>query len=201
MKQSMGSTYFYENTQAIPNEKIICAVVMDLVGHAVPIPGLENALAVTGAESSPSLAKIVTMLADQTKQLSILPIRTKMVGDMSDYYVFRRHKRPFLFLSCGTGEHYHRETDVVENLDFKKMNDTADFLVNLLYAIDDSPPELLANSYTDPRSFLAIEANTYSRLLGNSNIPLDESTLDYIGNKLRDVMNGRCTLEQAFKDI
>ncbi len=42
---TMGSIRFYEHQR---RDRIHCAVVMDLVGHDVPIPGLEDLLFITG---------------------------------------------------------------------------------------------------------------------------------------------------------
>ena len=52
----MGSIRFYEDQRRKP---INFAVVRDLVGHDVPIPGLEDLLFLTGMESDPGLATVV----------------------------------------------------------------------------------------------------------------------------------------------
>jgi hypothetical protein len=48
LSPSMGSTFFYEHQR---QDDFRCAVVMDLVGHDVGLPGLENTLFLMGAEN------------------------------------------------------------------------------------------------------------------------------------------------------
>ena len=45
----MGSIRFYEDQR---REEIHCAILLDLVGHDVPVPGLEDLLFITGMESA-----------------------------------------------------------------------------------------------------------------------------------------------------
>ncbi len=52
-KTSMGSTRFYQEQCSLP---VRCALILDLVGHDVPIGGLESTMFVTGMESSTSWA-------------------------------------------------------------------------------------------------------------------------------------------------
>ena len=43
------------------------------------------------------------------------------MADLSDHHVFRVNERPYLFLSCGRWQHYHRRTDTPEKLNYDKM--------------------------------------------------------------------------------
>jgi len=40
---------------------------------------------------------------------------------VSDHHAFRLSRTPYLFLTCGRWEHYHRVTDTPERLAFEKM--------------------------------------------------------------------------------
>ena len=53
---AMGSVHFYHHQNTA---KIDCAFILDLVGHDVPMPGLENLLFITGMESHPDLAEVL----------------------------------------------------------------------------------------------------------------------------------------------
>ncbi len=113
----MGSTYWHAHQCRSP---VHAAVVLDLVGHAVPVPGLEDLLAVTGMESDPGLEDVVRALpADHGLQL--VTALNRYVGDQSDHHVFRMNEVPYLFLSCGRWTHYHAPTDVPDALDYPKM--------------------------------------------------------------------------------
>ena len=118
----MGSTHWFGHQRRGP---VHAAIVLDLVGHAVPIPGIEDLLAVTGMESDPGLEDVVRALpADHGLQL--VTALNRYVGDMSDHHVFRLNEVPYLFLSCGRWSHYHAPTDVPDVLDYAKMARIAD---------------------------------------------------------------------------
>ncbi len=51
---------------------------------------------------------------------------------MSDHHVFRVNQVPYLLLTCGRWEHYHRETDTLDKVNFSKIAATADYVVELL---------------------------------------------------------------------
>ena len=124
----MGSTYWHGHQRRGP---VHAAVVLDLVGHAVPVPGLEDLLAVTGMESDPGLEAVVRALpADHGLQL--VTTLNRYVGDMSDHHVFRTNEVPYLFLSCGRWRHYHAPSDVPDVLDYAKMARVADVVEALV---------------------------------------------------------------------
>src|SRR5690606_37898557 len=95
-----------------------CAVVLDLVGHDVPVPGIEDLVFVTGMESDPDLVLDLTGAVDGVR---VQPVLNRYVGDLSDHHVFRTHQRPFLFLSCARWQHYHMPTDTPDRLNYDKM--------------------------------------------------------------------------------
>lgn len=117
LKPTMGSTYFYEHQR---REEIHCAIVLDLVGHDLPAPTLENALIILGMESDPGLEGVVRA-CDPSPGLSTLVTLNRYIGDMSDHHIFRINKRPYLFLTCAQWEHFHMPTDTPDKLNYEKM--------------------------------------------------------------------------------
>ena len=115
---SMGSGRFWEDQR--DDRQIHAAVIMDLVGHDVSINGLDSeaqvslmsALApllfMTGTESQPGLRGVLERAGD-IDMLTLVPTLNRYVGDISDHGVFRQNGVPYLFLSCGRWEHYHRD--------------------------------------------------------------------------------------------
>ena len=114
---------------------IHAAVIMDLVGHDVSLNGLDSEaqsslmstlaplLFMTGTESHPGLRGVLERAGDIDK-LKVVPTLNRYVDDMSDHGVFRQNGVPYLFLSCGRWEHYHKETDTPDRLNY--LEDGAD---------------------------------------------------------------------------
>ena len=113
----MGSTWFYERQATGP---VHAALVMDLVGHALPAPGIEDLLFVTGMESDPELERTIRSLPE-TDGARVVTALNRYVGDMSDHHVFRLNEVPYLFLTCGHWPHYHQASDTPDRLDHPKM--------------------------------------------------------------------------------
>ena len=128
LSPEMGSTRFYEDQL---KEEIHCAIVMDLVGHDLQIPGLEDLLFVTGVESDPGLESVFLASQPDTR-LRVVPTLNAYVGDMSDHHVFRINRKPYLFLTCGRWRHYHAETDTPDRLNYSKMEAIADYVLALV---------------------------------------------------------------------
>lgn len=147
---TMGSINFYEHQT--DGRGFHAAVVMDLVGHDVPLgpdrigamlrmpagtpglPDLRDLLFVTGAESHPALPGIIESISD-AKGVRVLPTLNEYVGDMSDHGIFRKNGVPYFFLSCGHWEHYHRTTDTPDRLNFEKMAAISVYLNTLLRSL------------------------------------------------------------------
>ena len=127
LSPTMGSFRFYEDQKT---EAIHCAIIMDLVGHDVPVPGLEDLLFVMGMESNQGLDQVIQHV-DPGPDLRILPTLNRYVGDMSDHHIFRTNQVPYLFLSCGRWEHYHQETDTPEKLNYGKIEAVSKLLTAL----------------------------------------------------------------------
>lgn len=137
LSPAMGSVHFYHHQRSGP---VHCAVVLDLVGHAVPIPGLDDLLFITGIESDPALPAAVEAMAP-VESLRLVPTLNRYIGDLSDHHVFRLDRKPYLFLSCGRWAHYHSPTDTPEKLDYPKMAAIGKFLDRLLEHVAAVPLE------------------------------------------------------------
>jgi hypothetical protein len=130
---AMGSVHWYQHQRVGP---VHCAVVLDLVGHDVPVPGIEDLVFMTGMESDPDLA---LDLADFGHGVRVQPVLNRYVGDLSDHYVFRAHQRPYLFLSCGRWQHYHMPSDTPDRLNYDKMAGIAALVESLIRRVDPLP--------------------------------------------------------------
>ena len=136
---SMGSIRFYEDQ--LDQRGVQFALIFDLVGHDVTFPAeylpilsemlgpigsqaaqamIKNFLFVMGSESHIELPRIAAR-ASESNSITMLATLNEYVGDMSDHGVFRQNRIPYLFLSCGRWEHYHRPTDTPEKLNYDKM--------------------------------------------------------------------------------
>jgi hypothetical protein len=148
---AMGSIRFYEDQ--LKPKGVHAALIMDLVGHDICIPGstfgkipslsgkdisipfLHNLLFITGAESNQGLVDVVSQHITP-QGLKILPTLNEYVGDMSDHGIFRENGVPYLFLSCGRWEHYAQATDTPDRLNYKKMASITHYLCELLQELD-----------------------------------------------------------------
>lgn len=130
----MGSVRFVQDQMETP---VHAALIMDLVGHAIPISGLEDVLGIMGCESHPQLAAIAAELNGAFQHLVTIPNR--FMPDMSDHHAFRTEGIPYLFLTAGQGPDYHLPTDTPERLDYGRMARTADTLEALVRRVADAP--------------------------------------------------------------
>lgn len=132
LSEAMGSIHFYRHQR---KEEVHFALVLDLCGHDVPIPGREELLFITGTESASELSDIVRNNAADS-ELRTVAVLNRYVGDSSDHHAFRLDDRPYLFLTCGRWQHYHAETDTPDRLNYAKMAKIADFAVQALAQAD-----------------------------------------------------------------
>jgi hypothetical protein len=140
---AMGSIRFYEDQRR--DSGFHAALIMDLVGHDVPlpVPELERAtphfsqlLFLTGAESHPALPSIVR--GCRLPELPVVATLNRRVGDMSDHGVFRVHGVPYLFLTCGRWQHYHQPSDTPDRLNYDKMERTKNYLLALTRTLSET---------------------------------------------------------------
>jgi len=140
---SMGSIRFYEDQR---EDEIHCAIIMDLVGHDVPMQGFEDLVFVTGMESHPGLADTIKSVLP-FDGIRALPLLNEYVGDLSDHHIFRVNEVPYLFLSCGIWAHYHRDTDTPDKLNYLKAGMIAEFVASLAEDISTRPLDGLPGAY------------------------------------------------------
>jgi len=131
----MGSIRFYEQQRTGP---IGAAIVLDLVGHRVPVPGVEDLLFVLGAESGPDVAAAVGAAAVPAT-VRVLPVPHRHAPDLSDHAVFREHGHQFLFLSCAHGPDYHAVTDTADKVDCEKLAGVSGYVTALVRELDGAP--------------------------------------------------------------
>lgn len=131
----MGSTWFATEQATGP---VHAALVMDLVGHPVPLPGHGDLLFVTGMESDGDLERAILALGPRDG-VRIVTALNRYVGDMSDHHVFRLRRVPYLFLTGGRWAHYHQPTDTPDRLDYGRMAAIADVLEALARGVAERP--------------------------------------------------------------
>ena len=121
---AMGSTVYYQTQRS---EDIHCAIILDLVGHDVPMPGLEDLLFILGMESDSGLESVFES-CEPPPGVRVVPTLNKYIGDMSDHHIFRENERPYMLLTCGRWDHYHEPTDTPEVLNTDKMAAIASYV-------------------------------------------------------------------------
>lgn len=134
LEPAMGSIRFYEDQRTGP---VHAAIILDLVGHDVPVEGLENLLFITGTESDPGLEAVIRH-SEPESGLRTVPTLNSYVGDLSDHHIFNENKRPYLLLTCGHWEHYHMPTDTPDKLSIGKIEAVANYVVTLTEALSSS---------------------------------------------------------------
>ena len=124
----MGSIRFYEDQRTGP---VHAAIILDLVGHDVPVEGLEDLLFITGAESDPGLEMAVRHSEPESGVRTVPTLNSYVGEDLSDHHIFRENERPYLLLTCGRWEHYHMPTDTPDKLSIGKIEAVANYVVTL----------------------------------------------------------------------
>ncbi len=174
----MGSIRFYEDQ--MDDRGVHAAIIMDLVGHDVPVPdklsaelefistkdfnpsdALKGLLFITGAESCPVLTGILES-SGIPDGLNVINGLNRYVGDMSDHYIFRENGVPYLFLSCGQWRHYHRPSDTPDKLNYGKMTRITEMVVALTAGMADAD---MVKSKADSDT-LELEKSSIRRALG-----------------------------------
>ncbi|NTU71879.1 MAG: M28 family peptidase [Coriobacteriia bacterium] len=178
LSDCMGSTRFV--TDHCRGLDFRCAVIMDLIGHAVrfaapgidtAFPDLANLVFATGAESAGHLPAAL----ERASARSTLPVFATLNryggGDLSDHHVFRRAGQPYLFLTCERGGHYHSCSDTCDWIDFEKVKKVNGLVLELLRAADD---ETLAPypAAIDGDSTAAFEAHMIAAAMGGAHLAL-----------------------------
>lgn len=167
LTDAMGSIYYFSRQRT---EEIACAVILDLMGHDVPIRGYEDLLFITGVESHSELEKVIRG-TEVDGRVRIVPASNEYVGDLSDHHIFRVNHVPFLFLSCGRWEHYHMPTDTPEKLNYGKMAAMADYLLNLVVSCTRADFSIHLPDYDSTPTELEYINSVFSDLLLQFGLP------------------------------
>jgi len=132
LTEHMGSSNFYLSQL---EGNIHAGLVLDLVGHDVPMAGMEDLIFIFGAESHCALPELLldTELPHGLRNIATL---NRYVGDLSDHHILRKNGEAYLFLTCGRWQHYHQTSDEPAVLNYTKMNHIGKYLVNLIRKLD-----------------------------------------------------------------
>jgi hypothetical protein len=123
----------YVNNPLFPLEKTVADLNMDMIGRVkgiadttleTPMSGPNSVFVITDNQS-----KELLKIADKTDKASILDFDYSLSGRdhplmlfaRSDHYNFVRHDIPVLFFTTGLHTDYHTPGDIIDKLDFKKM--------------------------------------------------------------------------------
>lgn len=166
---SMGSTVFYGQQRL---QEVHCALILDLVGHDVPLLGFEDLLFITGMESDPGLA-LALQAQPEPPGVRVVAMLNRYVGDMSDHHVFRVNQRPYLFLSCGLWRHYHQPSDTPEKLNYQKIQAVADYLRELVVRVTQTRLDGPFEGYDSTPDELFFLRRTLWSLTVQAGIPLE----------------------------
>ena len=171
----MGSIRFYEDQRTGP---VHAAIILDLVGHDVPVEGLEDLLFITGAESDPGLEMAVRHSEPESGVRTVPTLNSYVGEDLSDHHIFRENERPYLLLTCGRWEHYHMRSDTPDKLSIGKIEAVANYVVSLTESLSNSSLDgpFLGNETLDTEIYF-LEKNIMPTLrsLGIS-LPLNSRT-------------------------
>ena len=158
--KTMGSRRFCEDYCG--DIDFAAVIVTDLVGHdaapadlglpaaaSIAIPHLKKLVAVLGAESDGTFPGLVEEASHGAKGIRVLSTLHRYVPSMSDHAAFADAGQPFLFLSCGQGQHYHTPMDTMDWINFDKLAHITRFIADLVERIDATPADA-DHEPTDP---------------------------------------------------
>ncbi len=123
----------YVNNPLFPLDKTVADLNMDMIGRVkeeadstkdTPMTGPNSVFVITGNQSKELIA-----IADAVDKKSILDLDYSLSGrdhplqlfSRSDHYNFVEKDIPVLFFTTGIHSDYHTPGDVIEKIDFKKM--------------------------------------------------------------------------------
>ena len=138
LTKNMGSIRLYEDVLS-DRYNIEYALILDCIGHDLPINGIEDYIAVLGTESSKTISNVFKKIPD-SKELTKLFIRNDNlwefekndIGDLSDHHIFRVNGIPFTFLTTGRTKRYHQVSDTPDWLNYKKINKISQLVPNVI---------------------------------------------------------------------
>jgi hypothetical protein len=123
----------YTNNPLFPLEKTVVDLNIDMIGRVKGIADTTASTPMTGPEKVFVIAdyqsKELMVIAEEADKSSVLDFDYSLSGrnhplqlfSRSDHYNFARKDIPVLFFTCGLHTDYHKPGDVIEKIDFKKM--------------------------------------------------------------------------------
>ncbi len=141
-----GSKSYVDNP-LVPLENTIIDINMDMIGRVKgvadttadnPMTGPTEVFVITGNQSSELMA-----IAEEIDKGTILDFDYSLSGKKhplqlfarSDHYNFVKHDIPVLFFTTGLPTDYHTPGDVIEKIDFKKLELISETVFQLGYAV------------------------------------------------------------------
>jgi hypothetical protein len=148
-----GSQSYVENP-LFPLENTVADLNMDMIGRVkgiadttseTPMSGKSEIFVITGNQS-----KELVSIADEVDRKSPIDINYSLSGrnsplqlfSRSDHYNFVKKDIPILFFTTGLHTDYHKPGDVIEKIDFDKMEDITKMVYEIGYAVSNRKTRL-----------------------------------------------------------
>lgn len=137
----------YVNNPLVPLEKTIADLNMDMIGRVKGVADTTDKTPMTGPASvfviTDNQSRELTAIADEADQGTILDFDYSLSGKnhplqlfaRSDHYNFVKKDIPVLFFTTGLHSDYHTPGDVIEKIDFNKMEEVAKTMFHIGYTI------------------------------------------------------------------
>ncbi len=144
-KGLLGSYYYAENPE-FPLENTIANLNMDMVGRPDKNhPGNENYIYLIGSDKLSTDLHNTSEKANEKYVKMELDYRYNEPGDpnrfyyRSDHYNFAKNNIPSIFYFSGIHEDYHKPTDTMEKLSFKKITSLTKLIFFTAWELSNAP--------------------------------------------------------------
>jgi hypothetical protein len=152
-----GSKSYVDNP-LVPLEKTVVDLNIDMIGRIkgvadstedTPMTGPTGVFVITGNQS-----KELGTIADETDKTTVLDFDYSLSGrkhplqlfTRSDHFNFVKHDIPVLFFTSGLHSNYHTPGDVVEKIDFKKMEMITETIFRIGLTVADKKTRLVVDN-------------------------------------------------------
>lgn len=157
----LGSEYNTDYAPAVPLEKIVADLNIDMIGRSKPAGDQERLdVHLTDANTvylvgSDRISKELHSISEQTntdyQKLNLdyyynTPSNPERIYFRSDHWNYAKHGIPVIFYFDGTHVDYHRPTDTVDKIDFTKMTRIARLVFETGWRIANLDHELAKDS-------------------------------------------------------